>query len=80
MGFRKDRYGYMLPGIHARAVDWFNLHERARVGLPTPERFWMDELGRITRAWGVSRKPIATHEHVPALQENPIEAIIGHPS
>lgn len=80
VGFRKDRYGYMLPGIHAREVDWFNLHEQARVGLPTPERFWMDECGRITRAWGMSRKPVATHEHVPSLRENPIEAIIGHPS
>ncbi len=80
VGFRKDRYGYMLPGIHAREVDWFNLHEQARVGLPTPERFWVDERGRITRTWGMSRKSIATCEHVPSLRENPIEALIGRPS
>ena len=79
VGFRKDRYGYVLPGIHAHQVEMFNLHERARVGLPRPERIKVDHLGRITHAWGMSHKRISSHDHVPTLHDNPLEGIIGHP-
>ena len=43
----KGEFGYMLPGIAASSVDWFNLHERARVGLRIPRRFELTEDGSV---------------------------------
>lgn len=43
----KAEFGYMLPGIAARNVDWFNLHEKARVGLQIPKKFELTEEGRV---------------------------------
>lgn len=47
-GYRTDRYGFVIPGIHARRVEMFNLEQQARVGLPTPNRIYLDEQGRVT--------------------------------
>ena len=44
----KAEFGYMLPGIAASQVDWFNLHEKARVGLPVPKMFELTDDGRVT--------------------------------
>ena len=43
----KAEFGYMLPGIAAANVDWFNLHEKARVGLQIPKRFEVTKEGRV---------------------------------
>ena len=43
----KAEFGYMLPGIAASRVDWFNLHEKARVGLRIPRRFELTDDGRV---------------------------------
>ena len=43
----KAEFGYMLPGIAAATVDWFNLHEKARVGLQIPKKFELTEKGRV---------------------------------
>ena len=43
----KAQFGYMFPGIVAANVDWFNLHEMARVGLQIPKTFEVTEEGRI---------------------------------
>ena len=43
----KTAFGYMLPGIAKSNVDWFNLHEKARVGLWIPRKFWMTHDGRV---------------------------------
>ena len=45
----KAEFGYMLPGIAASEVDWFNLHERARAGLRIPKSFERKEDGRIVQ-------------------------------
>ena len=66
----KARFGYMLPGIAARGVDWFNLHERVRVGLPVPKRFTLTEEGRIIPAGTEtvrSERAPGNHDHFPAL-------------
>ena len=41
----KAEFSYMLPGIAAANVDWFNLHERARVGLQIPNGFVLTDEG-----------------------------------
>ena len=41
------KFGYMLPGIAQSSVGWFNLHEKARVGLPIPRRFKFTDDGRV---------------------------------
>ena len=43
----KAEFGYMVPGIAAANVDWFNLHEKARVGLQMLKRFEVTEEGRV---------------------------------
>ena len=43
----KAEFGYMLPGIAAANVDWFNLHEKARVGLQIPNRFVLTDEGCV---------------------------------
>ncbi len=40
-------FGYMLPGIAESGVDWFNLHEKACVGLRIPKTFELTNNGRI---------------------------------
>ena len=51
-GYRKDRFGYLLPGIAASRVEEFNLTERGRVGLPVPRFIQKDDEGRIVAKWG----------------------------
>ena len=66
----KARFGYVLPGIAARRVDWFNLHERVRVGLPVPKTFRLTEEGHIIPVGTetVKREGAAgNHDHFPAL-------------
>ena len=43
----KAAFGYMLPGIAKSSVDWFNLHEKARVGLRVPKVFELTDDGRV---------------------------------
>ena len=43
----KEKVGYMLPGIAESRVEWFNLQEKARVGLLIPQRFELTDDGRI---------------------------------
>ena len=45
----KAAFGYMLPGIAVSSVDWFNLHEKARVGLRIPKRFELTDDGRVVQ-------------------------------
>ena len=45
----KAEFGYMLPGIPASSVGWFNLHEKARVGLWIPKRFELKDDGRVVQ-------------------------------
>ena len=45
----KPEFGYMLPGMTVARVDWFNLHERARVGLQVPKRFELKDDGRVVQ-------------------------------
>ena len=39
----------MLPGIAVSSVDWFNLHEKARVGLRIPKSFELTDDGRVVQ-------------------------------
>ena len=65
----KARFGYVLPGIAARSVDWFNLHERARGGLLVPKTFRLTEEGRIIPVGTemVKSDAAGNHVHFPAL-------------
>ena len=45
----KAEFGYMLPGIAVSSVDWFNLHEKARVGLLIPKKFELTDDGRVVQ-------------------------------
>lgn len=67
----KAEFGYMLPGIAEANVDWFNLHEKARVGLQIPKRFELTDEGRVIQigtemAKGHLREK--NYDHFPSLQ------------
>ena len=68
----KAQFGYMLPGIAAREVDWFNLHERARVELQIPKTFKLTEEGRIIPAVGTETVKgslrAGDYSHFPSLR------------
>ena len=51
-GYRRDKFGYILPGIAASRVEEFNLTERGRIGLPVPRFIQKDDEGRIVAKWG----------------------------
>ena len=55
-GYAKDRFGYVLPGIHARQIEMFNLQEQARAELPTPKHIYLDEQGHVTPVVPVVRR------------------------
>ena len=66
----KAQFGYMLPGIAAANVDWFNLHERARVGLQIPKTFELTEEGRVIPVGTETVKgslPVGDYSHFPSL-------------
>ncbi len=67
----KASFGYMLPGIAKSSVDWFNLHEKARVGLWIPRTFELTDDGRIVPVGtelvkGFLRK--GDYSHFPSLR------------
>ena len=67
----KAQFGYMLPGIAAAGVDWFNLHERARVGIPIPKTFRLTEEGRVIPVGAETVKGslrAGNYDHFPALR------------
>jgi len=53
----KSPFGYLLSGIARSRVDLFNLHERMRVGLPTPDAYYVTEDGRVIPLGPYSAKP-----------------------
>ncbi len=66
----KAEFGYMLPGIAAANVDWFNLHERARVELQIPKKFELTEEGRVIPVGTETVKgslPDGDYSHFPSL-------------
>ena len=52
VGYWKDKFGYLMPGIAASRVEMFNLTESGRVGLSVPRFIRIDEKGRIVGKWG----------------------------
>ena len=67
----KARFGYMLPGIAAANVDWFNLHEKARVGLQIPKTFQLTEEGRVIQVGAETVKGsvrAGNYDHFPSLR------------
>ena len=78
----KAQFGYMLPGIAAANVDWFNLHEKARVGLQVPKIFQLTEEGRVvpvgTETVKGSRRA-GDYDHFPSLPEGGL-AVFGRRS
>ena len=44
----KSPRGYIFPSISPRRTTGFNIFERSRVGLPTPELIHIDERGHVT--------------------------------
>ena len=50
-GYRNEinkQDGYILPSFAPNRVPGFNIFERSRVGLPTPDRIYIDEKGYVT--------------------------------
>ena len=50
-GYRNEIHksdGYVLPSFAPKRVPGFNIFERSRVGLPTPDRIYIDEKGHVT--------------------------------
>ena len=67
----KAQFGYMFPGIAAANVDWFNLHERARVGLQVPKAFEVTKEGRIIPVGTETVKGslrAGNYDHFPSLR------------
>ena len=67
----KEEFGYMLPGIATANVDWFNLHERARVGLQIPKAFELTDEGRVVPVGTETVKgglPQGDFSHIPSLR------------
>ena len=51
VGYRNENNrsdGYALPSFAPKRVPGFNIFERSRVGLPTPDRIYIDEKGHVT--------------------------------
>ena len=44
----KSSRGFLLPSFSSQRVAGFNISERSRVGLPVPERIYVDEIGYVT--------------------------------
>ena len=50
-GYRNEIHksdGYVLPSFAPKRVPGFNIFERSRVGLPTPDRIYIDEKGHVS--------------------------------
>ena len=78
----KAQFGYMLPGIAAANVDWFNLHEKARVGLQVPKIFQLTEEGRVVPVGTETVKgsrSAGDYDHFPSLPEGGL-AVFGRRS
>ena len=52
----KNPRGYIFPSISPRRTTGFNIFERSRVGLPTPDLIYIDERGHVTPV--VQRPPL----------------------
>ncbi len=44
----KSPKGFLLPSFSSQRVAGFNISERSRVGLPVPERIYVDDRGYVT--------------------------------
>ena len=65
----KNQRGYVLPSFSPKAVPGFNIAERCRVDLPTPEYVYVDEKGHMTPV--TSESPLFAQAQLNSSRHSP---------